>query len=79
MNRVVRRIFGSKIDLVIGGRIKLHNVHSSPSMKNEVKEYENSRACSTNGERNNAYELLVGTSLGRPRRRLVDNINKDLG
>jgi hypothetical protein len=41
-------------------------------------------ACSTNGEKRNDYRLLVGKpegkrSLGRPRRRSVDNIRTDLG
>jgi hypothetical protein len=41
------------------------------------------RTCSTNGERSNAYRILVGkpegrTPLGRPRRRWVDNIKMDL-
>jgi hypothetical protein len=40
--------------------------------------------CSTNGEKRNAYRLLVGKSdgkrpLGRPRRRWVDNVRMDLG
>jgi hypothetical protein len=40
--------------------------------------------CSTNGEKRNAYRLLVGKPegkrpLGRPGRRWVDNIGKDLG
>jgi hypothetical protein len=40
--------------------------------------------CSTNGEKMNAYRLLVGKRegkrpLGRPRRRWVDNIRMDLG
>jgi hypothetical protein len=40
--------------------------------------------CSTNVEKGNAYRLLVGKPdgkrpLGRPRRRLVDNIKVDLG
>jgi hypothetical protein len=35
--------------------------------------------CSTNGEKRNAYRLLVGKRpLGRPRRRWVDNIRMDL-
>jgi hypothetical protein len=41
-------------------------------------------SCSTNGEKTNAYRLLVGKPegrrpLGRPRRRWVDNIRVDLG
>jgi hypothetical protein len=41
------------------------------------------RACSTNGERKNAYRILVGKlegkrPLGRTRRRWVDNIKMDL-
>ena len=40
-------------------------------------------ACSTNGEKKNAYRILVGKSegkrlLGRPRYRLVDNVKMDL-
>jgi hypothetical protein len=49
-----------------------------------VKEDEMGRACSTNGEKRNAYRILVGEPkgrrpLGRSRRRWVDNINMDLG
>jgi hypothetical protein len=41
------------------------------------------RACSTNGEKRNAYMILVGkpkgkSPLGRPRSRWVDNIKMDL-
>jgi hypothetical protein len=41
------------------------------------------RACSTHGEKRNAYRILVGKSegkrqLGRPRRRWEDNIKMDL-
>jgi hypothetical protein len=41
------------------------------------------RACSTNGEKTNAYRILVGKPegkipLGRPRHRKVDNIKMDL-
>jgi hypothetical protein len=40
--------------------------------------------CSTNGEKRNAYRSLMGKpegkrTLGRPRRRWVDNIRMDLG
>jgi hypothetical protein len=41
------------------------------------------RACSTNVEKRNVYRILVGmpegkTPLGRPRKRWVDIIKKDL-
>jgi hypothetical protein len=41
------------------------------------------RACSTSGERRNAYRILMGNPegrrpLGRPRHRWVDNIKTDL-
>jgi hypothetical protein len=41
-------------------------------------------ACSTNGEKRNAYRLLVGKPegnrpIGRPRLRWMDNIRMDLG
>jgi hypothetical protein len=41
------------------------------------------RACSTNGEKRNVYRILVGKAegqrpLGRPKRRLVNNIKMDL-
>jgi hypothetical protein len=41
------------------------------------------RACSTNGEKRNAYWILVGNPggkrpLGRPRRTWVDNVKIDL-
>jgi hypothetical protein len=50
---------------------------------NQVKDDENARACSTNGERSNAYRMLVGKAkkkrpLGRSGRRWVDNIKMDL-
>jgi hypothetical protein len=40
-------------------------------------------ACSTNGEKRNAYKILVGKPegkrpLGRPRRRCMDNIKINL-
>jgi hypothetical protein len=48
-----------------------------------VKENEIDRACGKNGERWNAYMLLVGklerkNPLGRPRHRWLDNIKMDL-
>jgi hypothetical protein len=51
--------------------------------QDQVKEDEMGRACSTNGEKRNAYRILVGKPegkrpLGRPNRTLVDNIKMDL-
>jgi hypothetical protein len=50
----------------------------------QVEEDEMGRPCSMNGEKRNAYRLLVGKPegkrpLGRPRCRWVDNIRMDLG
>jgi hypothetical protein len=50
----------------------------------EEEEEEMGGACSTTGEKRNAYRLLVGKpegkrSLGKPRRRWVDNMRMDLG
>jgi hypothetical protein len=41
------------------------------------------KACSTHGEKRDAYEIVVGEPernrpLGRPNRRLEDNIKRDL-
>jgi hypothetical protein len=79
-NRVLRRIFGSKRDEVMGGWRKLydeelHNLYSLPSIiRLEDEEDEMGRACSTNG-------ILIGKPEGkrplrRPRRRWVENIVK---
>jgi hypothetical protein len=48
-----------------------------------VKKDEVGGACSLNGEKRNAYRLLVGKPqgrrpLGEPRRRWVDNIKMDI-
>jgi hypothetical protein len=90
-NRVLRRIFGQKRDEVTGEWRKLHNeelrdLYSSSSIIKTIKsrrvKWEG--PCSTNGEKRNAYRLLVGKPegkrpLGRLRRRWVDNIRMDLG
>jgi hypothetical protein len=82
-----RRIFGPKKDEVTGRWRKLHNeelheLYSSPKIITMMGMM--GRACSTDGEKWNAYMLLVRKpeekrSLGRPRRRWVDNIKMDLG
>jgi hypothetical protein len=56
-------------------------LYSSPSIIRMIKskEDEMGRACSTNGEKRNAYRILVGMPerqrrLGRPRLRCVDYV-----
>jgi hypothetical protein len=90
-NRVLRRIFGPKLDEVTGEWRKLqnqelHDLYPSPSIIRIIKSrrmrWEGHVA--RMGEKRNAYRLLVGKPegkrpLGRPRRRWVDNIRMDLG
>jgi hypothetical protein len=69
VNRVLRRIFGPKRDEVTGEWRKLHNkelhdLYSSPSII-RVEEDEMGGPCSTNGEKRNAYRLLVGKLEGK--------------
>jgi hypothetical protein len=47
-NRVLRRIFGPKRDEVTGDWRKLHN-EELHAKRNEIKEGESGRACSTHG------------------------------
>jgi hypothetical protein len=90
-NRVLRRMFGPKRDEVTGEWRKLHNeelrdLYSSPSKIRIIKPTRMRLAghVARMGEKRNAYRLLVGKPegkrpLGRPRRRRVDNIKRDLG
>jgi hypothetical protein len=89
-NRVLRRTFGPKRDEVTRDWRKLHNeglhnLYSSPNIIRMIK----SRRMTWAGhvarmrEKRNAYRILVGKPegkrpLGRPRRRWVDNIKRDL-
>jgi hypothetical protein len=89
-NRVLRRIFGPKRDGVTGGWRKLHNEelhhwYSSPSIITIIKPRRMRWAghVAQMGEKRNVYRLLVGKpegkiSLGRPRRRWMDNMKMDL-
>jgi hypothetical protein len=89
-NRVLRRIFGPRWDRVTGGWRKLHNeelhnLYSSPSIIRIIKSrrIKWARYVTRMGEKRNVYRLLVGKPegkrpLGRPRRRLIDNIKMDL-
>jgi hypothetical protein len=90
-NRVLKKIVGPKRDEVTGELRKLHNeelheFYSSPSIIRIIKSnrmrWEGHVA--RMGEKRNAYRLMVVNPegkrpLGRPRRRWVDNIRKDLG
>jgi hypothetical protein len=67
---------------------KLHDLYSSPSIIRIIKSRRMRWECHVvrMGEKRNAYRLLMGKPerkgkrpLGRPRRRLVDNIRMDLG
>jgi hypothetical protein len=85
-NRVLRRIFGPKRDEVTGDQRKLlkeelHNLYSSPSIIRMIKSRKMRRVrhVARMGEKRNAYSILMGKgegkrSLGKPRRRWVDNI-----
>jgi hypothetical protein len=89
-NRALRRIFGPKRDRVTGGWRKLHNeelhnVYSSPSKIGIIKSRRMRWAghVARMGEKRKVYRLLVGKPegkrpLGRPRRRWIDSIKKDL-
>jgi hypothetical protein len=90
-NRVLRRIFGPKRDLVTGGWRKLHNeelhnLYSSTSIIRIIKSVRRMRWAghvARMGEKRNVFRLLVGKSavkrpVGRPRRRWIDNNKKDI-
>jgi hypothetical protein len=58
------RVFGPNREEVTGGWRKLHNeelhnLYSSLSIIRMTKEDEMDRACSTNGEKRNAYRILL--------------------
>jgi hypothetical protein len=90
-NRVLRRIFGPKRDEVTGGWRELHNeelhdFYSLPSIIRIMKTRSMRWAghVARMGEKRNACRLLVRKPegrrpLGRPRRRWLDNIRRDLG
>jgi hypothetical protein len=88
--RVLRRKFRPKRDEVTGDWRKLqneelHSLYWSPNIIRMIKSKRMRWAghVARMGETRNAYRILVGKSegkrpLGRPRRRLVDNIKMDL-
>ena len=87
---VLRRIFGPRSDEVTGELRRLHNeelhdLYCSPNIVRVIKSrrmrWAGHVACM--GEERGVYRVLVGKPegnrrLGRPRRRLVDNIGMDL-
>jgi hypothetical protein len=90
VNRVLRRICGPKRDGVTGGWRKLHNeelhnLYSSPNIIIIIKSRRMRWAghVARMGEKRNVYRLMVGKpegkrSLGRLRRRWIDNIKMAL-
>jgi hypothetical protein len=89
-NRVLRRIFGPKRDEVTRDWRKLHNeeLHNLYSSPNAIRMVKSRRMRWTGhvarmGEKTDAYRILAGKpegrrSLGRPRRRWVDNFKINL-
>jgi hypothetical protein len=89
-NKVLRRIFGPKMDEVTGGWKKLHNeeLRDLHSLQNIIRIIMSRKMrwaghVAQMGEKRNAYRLLIGKPegkrpLGRPRRRWVENIKMDL-
>jgi len=89
-NRVLRRIFGPKRDEVTGEWRKLHNeelndLYSSPNIVRVIKSRSMRWAghVARMGERRGVYRVLMWKPkgkrlLGRPRRKLEDNIKMDL-
>jgi hypothetical protein len=89
-NMVLRRIFGTRRDEVTGEWRRLHNeelndLYCSPNIVRVIKSGRMRWAghVARMGEERGAYRVLVGKpegkrSLGRPRRRWVDNIGMDL-
>jgi hypothetical protein len=89
-NRVLRRIFGPKRDEVTGGWRKvyneeLHNLHPSSSIIKMIKSRRMrwTKHVAQLVDKRNVYRILMGRpeekrSLGRTRRRCVDNIKMDL-
>jgi hypothetical protein len=85
-NRVLRRIFGSRRDAVAGEWRKLHNeklndLYSSPNIVRVIKSRRMrwARHVTRMEEGRGVHKVLVGKPeekrpLGRPRRRLEDNI-----
>jgi len=89
-NRVSRKIFGPRRDEVTGEWRRLHNeglndLYSPPNIVRVIKSRRMRWAghVARMGEERGVYRVLVGKpegrrSLGRPRRRRVDNIRMDL-
>ena len=89
-HRVLRKIFGSKMDKVTGEWRKLHNeelndLYSSPNIVQGIKSRRMRWAghVARMGEERGVHRVLVGkpegkSPLGRPRRRWEDNIKRDL-
>jgi hypothetical protein len=87
---VLRRIFGPRRDVIIGGCRKLHNeeLHNSDSFPNIIRMMKSRRMrwvghIARMGAKGNAYTISMRNpeekrALGRPRHRWKDNIKMDL-
>jgi hypothetical protein len=70
-NRVLRRIFGPKRDEMTGDwrncimRNFITVLLAKQNSNDQVKEDAIGRACSTNGEKRNAYMILIGKLEGK--------------
>jgi hypothetical protein len=80
-NRVLRIIFGLKRDEVTGGWRKLnneglHSLYSSPNIIkcDRVMEGVRGRPCSMNGEKRNAYRILIDLTQDRDQWRALVNM-----
>jgi hypothetical protein len=90
VNGVLRRVFGSKTDEVMGGWRKVHNnelhkLYSLPSIIRMIKSRKMEWAghVARMGAKRNAYKILVGKPeekkpVGNPRHSWVDNVKMDL-
>jgi hypothetical protein len=89
-NKVLRRIFGPRRDEITGDWRRLHNeelndLYASPNIVRVIKSRRMRWAehVARMGEERGVYRVLVGKpegkkTLGRPKRRWVDNIRMDL-
>jgi hypothetical protein len=84
-NRALKTLFGPKNAEVMGSWRKLHNeeLHNLYSSTNMIRMIKSKRMRWAGNvahmrEKMNAYRILIGKPLGRPRHRCEDNIKLDI-